>query len=162
MLAQAAPSTWHYHQLSLQAATESQGACLRKLRNRTFLAARAAGQTSSDFWLQASQRLPSDQLGFSQSEPETITLLTKARKATKPTFSAKPEPSRLARIGKAAGYAAMAVGAGAAINALASDASQLVVASAALAAGENCYVLDKFEYDLICMHMSGSGCMSSR
>ena len=83
-------------------------------------------------WAQASV---SDQQGIGQSE-EVFIPLTKARKKAKQAGLAVPR-NRLALVGTAAGCAALAVGAGAAITALALDASQMAVASAALAAG-NC------------------------
>lgn len=84
-------------------------------------------------WAQASL---SDQQGIGQSEPEAFTPLTKARKKAKQSGLATPR-HRLALVGTAASCAAMAVGAGAAMTALALDARQVAVAGAALAAG-NC------------------------
>ena len=82
------------------------------------------------------------QQGHSQSEPEAFTPLTKARKVQKqPNLVATPSQQDM--VGSAAGYAAMAADAGAAITAMALNASQAAVAAGNMSPGCRawcCYV----------------------
>lgn len=73
------------------------------------------------------------QQGHSQSEPEAFTPLTKARKIQKQPNLATPSQQDMA--GSAAGYAAMAADAGAAITAMAVNASQAAVAAGNMSPG---------------------------
>ncbi len=74
------------------------------------------------------------QQDHSQSEPEAFTPLTKARKIQKqPKLVATPSQQEMA--GSAAGYVAMAADAGAAITALAVNASQAAVAAGNMSPG---------------------------
>ena len=87
--------------------------------------------------LQAAQAQlsPLDQQGNSHSKTEAFIPLTKARKLKKQSNSVGM-PSQQEMAGSAAGYVAMAADAGAAITALAVNASQ-----AAVAAGNNLFIL---------------------
>ena len=104
--------------------------CPSRLHTQKPLPTRKTGPMLHVPSLQAvqAQLSPSDQQGNSQSETEAFTPLTKARKLKKQSDSADM-PSQQEMVGSAAGYVAMAADAGAAITALAVNASQAAVAA---------------------------------
>lgn len=90
--------------------------------------------------LQSQQTMSDPQLDQPHTDAVSFTPLTKAPKMVQTAPAAFPL-SRLQQARKAAGYAALAVGAGFAMTALAVDVTDAALASAVLAAGNTITLL---------------------
>ena len=102
--------------------------------------ARHAERSKPTVALQSQQTMSDPQLDQPHTDAVSFTPLTKAPKMVQTGPAAFPL-SRLQQARKAAGYAALAVGAGFAITALAVDVTDAAVASAVLAAGNTITLL---------------------
>ena len=120
----------HHHQSGMMRSVIKPAACPSRLHTLRPKATKKTGPTVHVPSLQAAQSVssPSDQQGISHTETEAFTPLTKARKVKKQT-KLVGNLSQQEAAGSAADYVAMAADAGAAITALAVNASQAAVAA---------------------------------